>query len=144
MMRWAFTLALIGACYLNVAGAAIAAGEKCQSVEAKCAIAAGGQCDSETGHWCYGVYQGRYCGGTSAAFRACMTSHGADSRVPTAAAAGADKCVSDQGRCAREVGGICNRRTGSWCVGGLRNGIWCNGTMTAWLACLDRVRAARR
>jgi hypothetical protein len=139
-VRCKFILALIGACYLSAAGTAIAAGAECQSVEAKCAVAAGGLCNSDTGHWCYGFYEGRNCGGTGSAFRACMASHGAGGR-----GAGGDKCVSDQARCAKEVGGFCNPRTGAWCVGGVgRFGRWCGGTIAAHIACLDRIRAARR
>jgi hypothetical protein len=145
MSRWAFMLALIGACCFCAAGTAIAAVGKCQSPQAKCAVAAGGQCDSETGHWCYGYYQGRYCGGSPALFHACMGDSGASH---ASAATGADRCGNDKARCAREVGGRCNSRTGAWCVGGISrtrgiNG-WCGGTVTAFIACLDRVRAARK
>jgi hypothetical protein len=147
MLRWMFMLALVGAWCLGAAGTALAAAEKCESRQAKCAIAAGGQCDRETGHWCYGYYQGRYCGGSSAAFHACMGDRGG-SAGPTAAATGGDRCTSDQARCAKEIGGFCNRRTGAWCVGGVSRMFtgnrFCGGTMSAFLACLDRVRAARK
>jgi hypothetical protein len=151
MVSRTFTLALIGACCLSAPATATAAGGKCESVEARCAVAAGGLCNSDTGHWCYGFYEGRNCGGTSAAFRTCMASNGAGNgaanhtRATAVAATGGDKCVSDQARCAKEVGGFCNPRTGAWCVGGVgRFGRWCGGTIAAHIACLDRVRAARR
>ncbi len=140
--RWTLLLALIGVCCLGAAGAANAAA-KCESREAKCAVAAGGQCDRETGHWCYGYYRGRYCGGSPASFHACLGDRGASH---AAAATGGDRCGSEKARCAREVGGRCNSRTGAWCVGGISrtrgiNG-WCGGTVAAFTSCLDRVRAA--
>ena len=52
-------------------------------------------------------------------------------------------CQSVQARCAIEVGGLCNPKTGRWCVG-LYQGRACGGTMSGWLACLDRVRTTRR
>lgn len=146
-MRFIFMLALVGACCLSAAGTAFAAA-KCESREAKCAVAIGGQCDRETGHWCYGTFQGRYCGGNSAAWRACMSGHTASNTASAAHATGGDRCVSDQARCAKEVGGFCNPRTGAWCVGGVSR-MWagnrfCGGTIQALTACLDRVRAARK
>jgi hypothetical protein len=145
MLRWMLMLALVGAACLSAAGTATGAIGKCESRQAKCAVAAGGQCDHETGHWCYGFYQGRYCGGTSAAFHACMGDRVTGNAGATASAA-TDKCTSDQARCAKEIGGFCNHRTGGWCVGGVspRFGRFCGGTMSAFLACLDRVRAARK
>jgi hypothetical protein len=150
-MRFILMLALIGACCLSAAETAFAAA-KCESLEARCAVAVGGQCDHETGHWCYGTFQGRYCGGNSSAWRACMTGHGpgnsAASHASTAHATSGDRCVSDQERCAKEVGGFCNPRTGAWCVGGVNRMFggnrFCGGTSSAFMACLDRVRAARK
>jgi hypothetical protein len=51
-------------------------------------------------------------------------------------------CQSVQARCAIEVGGRCNPRTGRWW--GVYQHQTCGGTMNGWLACLDRVRATRR
>jgi hypothetical protein len=47
---------------------------KCTSVSAQCAVEIGGQCDPNTGQWCYGRYQGRNCGGGNiAAFDDCVS-----------------------------------------------------------------------
>lgn len=53
------------------------------------------------------------------------------------------KCKSVQARCAIEVGGICDPKTGYWCVGSVAGRI-CSGSHNAWFACLDRVRGAQR
>jgi hypothetical protein len=58
--------------------------------------------------------------------------------------AAAGKCQSQQAKCAVEVGGECDPKTGHWCVGGYRGGRVCGGTMVNFLACLDRVRGFRR
>jgi hypothetical protein len=58
------------------------------------------------------------------------------------AIAAAGECQSVQARCAIEVGGLCNPKTGRWCVG-LYQHRACGGTMIGWLACLDRVRTTR-
>ncbi len=56
-------------------------------------------------------------------------------------AANGDRCGGAQARCAIEVGGHCNPRTGFWCVGpGHIGNSYCGGNNIAWLACLDRVR----
>jgi hypothetical protein len=120
---------------------AIAAEANCTSLQARCTVKAGGQCDRQTGHWCYGHYQGRECGGTGAAFRACMDRGGGAS----AAAVASNKCTSIKARCAMEVGGHCVPRTGYWCVGpGNRGNRYCGGTIMSFLACLDRIRAAQK
>jgi len=48
---------------------------KCTSVQAQCAIEMGGSCDSRTGHWCYGQFPNRDCGGTNrgGAFDQCVS-----------------------------------------------------------------------
>lgn len=75
MPRTSFMLLLSVASWCFVIPAvAVAAEGKCSSVQAQCAIEIGGQCDPKTGHWCYGPYQGRNCGGTNhgGAFDACV------------------------------------------------------------------------
>jgi hypothetical protein len=59
------------------------------------------------------------------------------------AIAAADRCQNEKARCAVEVGGLCNPRTGFWCIGnsGTRH---CGGTMIGFLACLDRVRGSSK
>jgi hypothetical protein len=49
---------------------------------------------------------------------------------------------SVQARCAIEVGGLCDPKTRHWCVGFYQRRA-CGGTVSAFLACLDRVRATR-
>jgi len=56
---------------LAAATAALAQG-KCTNVKAKCAMEIGGQCDPKTGRWFYGYFQGKYAGGTTQAFLACL------------------------------------------------------------------------
>ena len=99
----------------------------CVSIEARCAIEAGGHCDVQKSHWCVGSK----CGGDHAAFEACLERHGiqrepASARAAATPATASDfgKCTSAQGRCAVEAGGICNRRTGWWCVGGMYASRW--------------------
>jgi hypothetical protein len=63
----------------------------------------------------------------------------------SAVAATTRKCTSVQARCAMEVGGHCDLKTGYWCVGGGQRGNnYCGGNHTAWFACLDRVRGVQR
>jgi hypothetical protein len=65
-------------------------------------------------------------------------------RISTKTTSG-DKCTSVQARCAMEVGARCNPRTGYWCIGrGQVGNNYCGGSNIAWLACLDRVRAAQK
>jgi hypothetical protein len=61
----------------------------------------------------------------------------------SATAVATGKCTSVQARCAIEVGGICDPKTGYWCVGSVAGKI-CSGNHRAWFACLDRVRGAQR
>jgi hypothetical protein len=65
---------------------------------------------------------------------------GAISIAATADAFAAGKCSGVKGRCAVEVGGVCDPSTGRWDV----NQHGAGGTMRAFLACLDRERGARR
>ena len=48
---------------------AVAANGKCTSIQAQCAVEMGGQCDPQTGHWCYGFYRSHQCGGTNNGMR---------------------------------------------------------------------------
>jgi len=137
----------IGSLFLAVPQTSFAA--HCESIQAKCAVAIGGACDPVVSHWMYGPSHG--LGGTTAAFNACLARHGAapPATVHARPLSGENKCISDQGRCAIEAGGYCNRRTGFWCVGARGNGgragnRYCNGTMMAFLTCLDRVRDGRK
>jgi hypothetical protein len=75
MQRTSFILLFAIASYCVGAPAnAVAAEGKCTSISAQCAVEIGGQCDPKTGHWCYGRYQGRNCGGSNiAAFDTCVS-----------------------------------------------------------------------
>ena len=78
MIRGCFTTIAVAttACYLSVPGTAMAAEGKCTSIQAQCALEIGGSCDPKTGHWCYGPFQGRNCGGSphaGGAFDACVS-----------------------------------------------------------------------
>jgi hypothetical protein len=147
MMRIAFVFVFVIVAYC-VGAPAIAAAD-CNSVQAQCAVKAGGRCDAQTGHWCYGHSRtGEQCGGSPAAFRSCMASHGVQvygPQVPkavgeVATASNPGKCTSIQAQCAIELGGTCDAKTGSWCYGYVyaRN---CGGGPTAtaqFTACLSR------
>jgi hypothetical protein len=51
-----------------------AAGGKCTSLQARCAVEVGGRCDPNTGSWCYGWWKGQRCGsGTIQAYDACVS-----------------------------------------------------------------------
>jgi hypothetical protein len=52
----------------------------------------------------------------------------------------ANKCATLKGRCAVEVGGTCDERTGRWQVGNYP-GRPAGGKVQAFIACLDRERA---
>lgn len=142
-MRGAWVIAATASSLCIAVGTPLAAGGKCQSIEAKCAIAAGGKCDRETGHWCYGISKsGENCGGSPAAFRTCLDrAHG--SHASTSAAAGSDtgKCTSVQARCIIEAGGYCNPRTGAWRLGFVYQHYY-GGNHQTFMACLDRAMAA--
>jgi hypothetical protein len=66
MQRTSFILllAVIVYCAGAPANAAAPVG-KCTSIQAQCAVEMGGQCNPNTGFWCYGFYRGRNCGGTN-------------------------------------------------------------------------------
>ncbi len=57
--------------------------------------------------------------------------------------ASAAKCQSIQAKCAIEAGGKCDPQTGRWCYGFYRSEN-CGGRYSAFIACLDRERAAVR
>jgi hypothetical protein len=59
--------------------------------------------------------------------------------APANAAAAAGKCDTVQARCAVEIGGRCNPKTGSWCYGFYRSR-QCGGTNSggAFDACVSR------
>ena len=40
--------------FLTAEETALAAGGACSTLQARCAIEVGGQCNPNTGHWCYG------------------------------------------------------------------------------------------
>lgn len=67
--------ALIGyALLVLIVQASVAAGGKCTSLQARCAIEIGGTCNPNTGSWCYGWWKGQRCGsGTIQAFDACIS-----------------------------------------------------------------------
>jgi len=117
---------------------------KCTSLQARCAVQAGGTCDPQTGHWCYGRYQGKECGGTGAAFRECLVrNHPAEEGASATAPTGLGKCTSIQARCAIEIGGICNPSTGNWRYGPVYFHHY-GGNTAAFLACLDRARDTQK
>jgi hypothetical protein len=144
-IAFVFGFAIVAYCI----GAPAVAAADCNSVQAQCAVKAGGRCDAQTGHWCYGHSRsGESCGGSPAAFRSCMASHGVQvygPQVPksigeVATASNPGKCTSIQAQCAMELGGTCDAKTGSWCYGYVyaRN---CGGGPTAtaqFTACLSR------
>jgi hypothetical protein len=136
----AATVVMTAAICLGTSRTSLAAG-KCQSVEAKCAVEAGGKCDTQTGHWCYGVSrEGEYCGGTQG-FSSCLA-RARGSHAATLAASGSDtgKCTSIQARCILEAGGYCDRNTGHWRTGFVLQ-LNYGGNYQAFTACLDRAMA---
>ena len=54
---------------------ALAAGKKCTSLQARCAVEIGGTCDPVTGRWAYGRWLGVNNGGTNmgGAFDQCIS-----------------------------------------------------------------------
>jgi len=76
MLRTSFILPSAVALYcVGAAANAVAADAKCTSVQAQCAVEIGGRCNHRTGFWCYGMFQGRDCGGTNrgGAFDQCVS-----------------------------------------------------------------------
>jgi hypothetical protein len=84
---------------------------RCSNLQARCAIEIGGQCDPETNRWSYRCQSGD----CTARFNECV-SRGLPPRkaVVVPAAVAAASCATVQGRCAVEVGGKCNPKTGAW------------------------------
>jgi hypothetical protein len=142
-------IAVIGAICLSTIAMTPAIGAKCTSIQAKCAVEAGGKCDPKTGHWCYGIYKGENCGGYGTAFRACLVRNGAAPNKRLAViSSGVNKCTSIQAKCAVELGGQCNPKTGAWCLGAPRGRI-CGGPQgdmshMAFDACLSRKLGERK
>jgi len=148
MPRTSFILALAIASYcLGAPTIAVADNSHCTSVEAQCALEAGGKCDPQTGHWCYGrSHSGEQCGGSPAAFRACLVRHGEAKDGGSAAPSRAlGKCSSIQAQCDIEMGGSCNPRTGHWCYGQFP-GRDCGGTNRggAFDQCVSRKLSQRK
>ena len=83
----------------------------CTGLNARCAVEIGGQCDPTTNRWSYRCTSGDCTG----RFNECI-SRGLPPRKPVVvpAAVAAQSCASVQGRCAVEVGGRCNPKTGAW------------------------------
>lgn len=144
MMKDVLTAALAVACF-TLAAPESGLARHCESIQAKCAIEIGGACDPVASHWMYGP---RYnLGGDRVSFNACLARHGIAPPVaaPSAMSRSGSKCTTDQARCAVEVGGFCNPRTGGWCVGGANRGnVNCGGKVQSFLVCLDRIRAGRK
>ena len=69
MRVFVFVIALV---LLAESAPAEAAEGKCTSVQAKCALEIGGQCDPKTDRWQYGRVMGRWAGGNTQAFMACL------------------------------------------------------------------------
>jgi hypothetical protein len=145
MERW-FVIAVTAVFCLSALAIKPAIAANCASIQAKCAVEAGGKCDTQTGHWCYGVYKGENCGGSDAAFQARLARNGASPSQGRAAAAGRHgKCTSISAQCAVEIGGQCNVKTGFWCYG-FYQGRNCGGTNRggAFDACLSRKLGERK
>jgi hypothetical protein len=130
-------------CCIAAPVAVLADNSHCTSIEARCAAEAGGRCDVKTGHWCYGIsHEGEHCGGSPAAFRACLTRNGVgnvDRPASPATASNPGKCASVQARCIIEAGGYCNPRTGAWRIGNIYQHSY-GGNYNTFMACLDRNR----
>jgi hypothetical protein len=145
MKRWC-VIAVTALFWLSAFANTSAIAANCASIQAKCAVEAGGKCDPKTGHWCYGVFKGQDCGGSGAAFQACLARNGASSSQGRAAAAGGlGKCTSISAQCAVEIGGQCNAKTGFWCYGFYQSRN-CGGTNQggAFDACLSRKLGAHK
>jgi hypothetical protein len=70
-------------------------------------------------------------------------SHGVMAATAFAAPPNLGKCISIQARCAVEIGGRCNPRTGYWQYG-YANGYAVGGTTEAYNTCISRALAAKR
>jgi hypothetical protein len=109
--RIVISIAIMGLSWIASAEPTLPKNGACSGLNARCAIEVGGRCDPTTNRWSYRCMSGD----CTVRFNECI-SRGLPPRKPIVvpAAVAAERCERLQARCAKEVGGWCNPKTGRW------------------------------